>query len=408
MQPDYDCVVVGAGLVGAAQAVALSRLGLDVIVVDARAPLPNGPGADVRGLAMAPSSRCVFEQLGLWQRLEQRVMPVRHIHVSDQGRFGFTRLNASDADLDALGYVYPADHLMHTLEEALIEQCEVRWRTEVDGIETLPTAARVLVHGAAGGAEILARLVIGADGLDSRVRNAMGVATHTRDYRQSAIVANLTVQYPRHETAFERFTPQGPLALLPIATGRHVVVRCCADTAADNLMALGDTKFLCELEAGFGHRFGAFTELGKRTAHPLVLNWADRIVDHRVALVGAAANSIHPNGAQGLNLGLRDVASLASCLARAREAGDDIGGESTLAEFARSRKPDHRAVIRFTDGLAQLFSSKLLPLVALRDAAMLILEITPPAKRWLVRRGAGLFAEPTLAHRWVSDAKNAH
>jgi len=405
--PNHDCVVVGAGLVGAAQALALSRIGLDVVVVDARERLPSGSGGDVRGLAIAPSSRGVFEHLGLWQRLAERVMPIRHIHVSDQGRFGFTRMSASDADLDALGYVCPADHLMHTLEAALIEQCEVRWRTEVDGIETLSGAARVRVQGAEGVAEISARLVIGADGPGSRVRDTIGVATHTRDYRQSAIVANLTVEHPYHETAFERFTPQGPLALLPIETGRHVAIRCCPDTAADRLMALDDRQFLCELEAGFGHRFGAFTDLGKRTAHPLILNWADRIVDHRVALVGAAANNIHPNGAQGLNLGLRDVASLANCLARARAAGDDIGGESTLAEFALNRQPDHRAVVRFTDGLAQLFSSRLLPLAVLRDAAMVFFDITPAAKRWLIRRGTGLFAEQaTLAHGSLRNVKS--
>lgn len=400
MQPDYDCVVVGAGLVGAAQALALGRLGFKVAVVDPRRASRETPGGDVRGLALAPSSRRVFQQLGLWQALAARVMPIRHIHVSDQGRFGFTHLSAADVALDALGYVCPADHLLLTLETALEEQCEVYWETEVADIDPVDDAVHVGLRGAAGTQSVSARLVVGADGLESRVRDVIGVATQTRDYQQSAIVANLTVEHPQHETAFERFTRAGPLALLPIASGRHVAVRCCTSGTAEELLAQSEERFLAQLEAGFGNRFGTFSELGARRGHRLVLSWAERIVDRRAVLVGAAANSIHPNGAQGLNLGLRDVAGLSACLARARRCGGDIGGEQCLMEFARARKADHRAVIRFSDGLAQLFSTRL-PLVgALRDCAMLALDITPPAKRWLIRRASGLFAEAGIANGW--------
>jgi 2-octaprenyl-6-methoxyphenol hydroxylase len=393
VRSDYDCVVVGAGPVGAAQALALKRLDLNVAVIDTRAPLRKAPGDDARGLALAPSSRRVFEELGLWAVLAERVMPIRHIHVSDQGRFGFTRLSAADVDLEALGYVCPADHLLQTLERALVDRCEVRWGTEVDGIETGSELARVRVKDAVGMAEISARLLIGADGVRSRVRQAIDVTTHSRDYRQSAVVANLSLEHPCHETAFERFTPAGPLALLPVATDRHVAVRCCATAGVEEMLDLTDARYLAELEAGFGHRFGAFSDLGHRTAHPLTLTWSDRVVDHRVALVGAAANCIHPNAAQGLNLGLRDVAGLAACVRRTLSTHGDIGAEACLSDFAGGRRADHRAVIRFTDGLAQVFSTRLPPLGVLRDAAMLAIDMTPPAKRWLIRRAAGLFAE---------------
>jgi 2-octaprenyl-6-methoxyphenol hydroxylase len=400
VQPDHDCVVVGAGLVGAAQAFALSRLGLNVAVIDTRGPLQEAAGGDVRGLALAPSSRHVLQRLDLWDALAMRVMPIRHIHVSDQGRFGFTRMSARDVHLDALGYVCPADHLLHALETALTGRCEVHWRTEIGAIDTATDHVRIGLQGVGGTREVRARLVIGADGSRSRVREAIDVTTHTRDYRQRAIVANLTVEHPSHETAFERFTRAGPLALLPIARGRHVAVRCCADSAADALLALSDEQFLAELEAGFGNRFGRFSALGTRTSHPLLLSWADCIAARRVVLVGAAANSIHPNAAQGLNLGLRDVAGLAGCLARARGADRDIGDTAVLAEFARGREADHRAVIRLTDALAQLFSNRLPLLGALRDCAMLAIDITPPAKRWLIRRAGGLFAETGLA-QWT-------
>ncbi len=396
MQPDYDCVVVGAGLVGAAQALALSRHNLKVAVIEVREPLRGKAGGDVRGLALAPSSRRVIEGLDLWSKLVSRTQPIRHIHISDQGRFGFTRLNATDIDIDALGYVCPADDLLNVFENALIEQCEVSWKTEVNEIDTAPDIVRIRLGGESGASEITARLLIGADGIRSRVREAIGVATHARDYRQCAIVANLSLEYPVHETAFERFTETGPLALLPLAGGRHVAIRCCADTDVEALLKISDEQYLNELEAGFGYRFGRFSDLGRRRSHKLILGWADRVVDHRVALVGAAANTIHPNGAQGLNLGLRDVAGLANAVEHSRRTGGDVGGEETLSEFARKRRTDQHDVIRFTDGLAQVFSSKLPLLGPLRDIAMVATDISPSAKRWLIRRASGLFAESSL------------
>jgi len=401
VQPDYDCVVVGAGLIGAAQALALSRNNLKVAVVDIREPLRGEAGGDVRGLALAPSSRRVIEGLDLWPKLAPRIVPIRHIHISDQGRFGFTRLNAADVDLDALGYVCPADDLLNVFEAALVEQCEVSWKTEVDGIDIAPDIARVRLRGESGATEITTRLVIGADGMGSPVREAIGVATQTRDYRQCAVVANVSLQYPVHETAFERFTVSGPLALLPLAGGRHVAIRCCGDTAVDELLKTSDEQYLNQLERGFGYRFGKFSDLGKRRSHKLVLGWADRVVDQRVALVGAAANTIHPNGAQGLNLGLRDVAVLADSVERSQRTGGDIGGEECLSDFARQRVNDQRDVIRFTDGLAQIFSSKLPLLGPLRNIAMVATDISPASKRWLIRRASGLFAESSLASAGV-------
>lgn len=392
MQPDYDCVVVGAGLVGAAQALALHQRDLSVLVIEARQPLSQVPGGDVRGLALAPSSRQIIEALGLWSLLAGQLALIRHIHVSDQGRFGFTHISADDVDIEALGYVCPADHLLRVFETALVERCAVRWGTELTSIDVGSDCARIRLKGESGPAEITARLVIGADGMHSRVRDAIGIATHQRDYRQSAIIANLNVQHPVPDTAFERFTPCGPLALLPLVSGRHVAVRCCADADLDRLVGLNDEQYLTELEAGFGHRFGALRDIGQRRTHKLVLQWADRVAEHRLALVGAAASTIHPNGAQGLNLGLRDVAELATCVGRVRSRGGDIGDAVCLADFADKRRVDRRDVIRFTDGMAQIFSSKLPLLGAMRDMAMLAIDVSPLAKRCLTRRATGLLS----------------
>ena len=390
MQPDYDCVVVGAGLVGAAQALALRQHDLSVLVIEARQPLSGQAGGDVRGLALSRSSRQLIEALGLWPLLSGQIAPIRYIHVSDQGRFGFTHLSADDVGIDALGFVCPADHLLHVIEAALIEQCEVRWGTRLGSIDTGSAFAQIRLDGGAGPADITTRLVIGADGMHSRVREATGTVVHQRDYRQSAIVANLDLQYPVPETAFERFTASGPLALLPLASGRHVAVRCCADTDFERLAGLSDKQHLDELETGFGHRFGAFSNMGQRRTHKLVLQWADRVVEHRVALVGAAANTIHPNGAQGLNLGLRDVAGLAGCVGRVRSVDGDIGDLACLSDFATERRADQRDVIRFTDTMAQVFASKIPFIGPLRDVVMLATDLSPLSKRRLIRRATGM------------------
>ncbi|MDA0823119.1 MAG: FAD-dependent monooxygenase [Proteobacteria bacterium] len=394
MQLDYDCVVIGAGLVGAAQALALRRLGLSVAVVESRRPFIAGTLGDTRGLALAPSSRNLFETLKLWPTLNTRVTRIRHIHVSDQGRFGATRLSADDVGIEALGYVCPADHLLATLESALIADAKVYWETSLENVSTSGTAAKVSLRHALGDTEILTRLLIGADGPHSKLRNLVGITSRNRDYRQSAIVANLDVQYPELETAFERFTRSGPLALLPLDQGRHVAVRCCANSEVESWLAIGDEEFLAELEIGFGHRFGSFSHLSQRSAHDLSLNWASEIVADRIALVGAAANSIHPNGAQGLNLGLRDVSGLANAIEQALERNADIGGSECLRAFSDRRRSDQRAVVRFTDSIAQLFATSLPPIGILRNLAMFALEVTPAAKRCLIRRATGAFDEP--------------
>ncbi|MFT4581341.1 MAG: 2-octaprenyl-6-methoxyphenol hydroxylase [Gammaproteobacteria bacterium] len=393
MQLDYDCVVIGAGLVGAAQALALRQLGLSVAVVDARRPFVPSALSDARGLALAPSSRHLFDALKLWPTLSARVTRIRHIHVSDQGRFGATRLNADDVGIEALGYVCPADHLLATLESAITADTKVYWETSLENVSRSPTAAKIRLRNAHGETEISARLVIGADGQHSKVRNLAGITSRNRDYQQSAIVANLDVQYPEPETAFERFTRNGPLALLPLEQGRHVAVRCCANSDVQSWLTMGNEEFLAELEIGFGHRFGSFTQLSARSAHALSLNWAPQIVAERIALVGAAANNIHPNGAQGLNLGLRDVSGLARAIEQALDRNADIGSAECLGVFSEARRSDQRAVVRFTDSMAQIFTTSLPPIGVLRNLAMLALEVTPAAKHWLIRRATGAFDE---------------
>ena len=379
----------------------MQRLGLSVLVIDARKPLGGNPGGDVRGLALAPSSRNILAGLGVWPALAGYVVPVEEVRVSDQGGFGAVRLHARDVAFEALGYVCPADRLMHVFEAALVDAVPVRWETTIDNINVVDEAAVLSLRH--GGIEetITTALVVGADGAGSRVRELSGIRTKTRDYHQHAVVANLHVTGIEPHTAYERFTSQGPLALLPIGRERHVAVRCCAEAELERLLRLDDDAYAAELLRGFGSRFGKFSALGKRTHHPLRLARAERITAARVVLVGAAANCIHPNGAQGLNLGLRGVAALAAVLRRDPDA--DPGAATRLATYADSRAADQREVLRLTDTLAQVFASRLPLIPALRNAAMVAFDIVPPAKRWMIRRACGLFGETPLAE-WSPEA----
>ena len=377
-------------MVGAAAALGLGRLGLRVLVVEPRQADPLEKRIDPRGLALAPATRHVLEWLQAWAPLTAFVQPIRAIHVSEQGRFGFTHLHAEDAALDALAYVCPADQLAATLEAAVDKAVEVRRGARIDNVSAQRDDMRVSITASGHAIEVTARLLVAADGSMSPVRQMLGIDTVARDYAQTAIVANVDVADAPDATAFERFTRQGPLALLPVAPHRHVTVRCVASADAAAYAALSDHDYMAEFNAAFGHRFSGFRNLGERVYHPLRMHHATTLTGARSLLLGAAATGIHPNAAQGLNLGFRDVAELVGSVRRALHENIDIGNETVLADYAGRRLPDQRAVVRFTDTLAQVFSTRLPFIRPVCGIAMTALDLCAPAKRTFIRRAAGL------------------
>lgn len=402
MLREVDCVIVGAGLAGATLAVGLAELGLQVVTVDARSRTPAAPGRDVRGLALAPATRHLLARLGLWPALAPDANALTDIVVSDRGQFGSAHLRARDLGMPALGWVCPADRLLAHLDAALmnLSGCTTCWHASVDDIE--PGAERVtldIVHADSDERErVDTRLLVAADGLHSAVRRHFDIAVSSRDYGQTAIVANADVERPQPHTAFERFTRDGPLAVLPLGERRVVVVRTARSDEVPTLMHLSDTDFLSDVQQRFGQRLGRFSALGERRSHALSLKRAQALTAPRTVLVGNAANTIHPNGAQGLNLGLRDVATLLDCVATALDRGEDIGSVSLLEDYARRRRPDQDRTVGFSDGLARLFGLDLAPLNALRGAALLACDLLPPLKHALMWRLMGLRGE---ANPWL-------
>lgn len=403
MSSDCEVIIVGGGAVGACLALALAEAGVAVAVIEPSPPAPAGAGGAGRVLALARGTCRILRGLGLWEALRPGATPIRRLHVSDRGRFGFTRIEARDLGLESLGYVVPAALLGEALHAALqrADGVELLCPARAEGVAIEPDAATVEVRGGpekAAARRLRGRLLVAADGGRSQVRATLGISARERHYPQEALVCRVTPALAHAGTAWERFTPEGPLALLPLAGEQCGLIWTVAPQRAAHLAALPEAEFLAALEAAFGTRLGGFRAAGARQRHPLVLIESREQVRPRLVVAGNAAHTLHPVAAQGLNLSLRDVAVLAQVLADAVAAGGDPGAPSTLEGYLRWRRPEQRLVTRFTDSLVWLFGARGALLAGARDAGMIGLDLLPPLKTALARRAMGLAGrQPRLA-----------
>jgi 2-octaprenyl-6-methoxyphenol hydroxylase len=392
MASDSDILIVGGGLVGASLACALGQAGLKVTLVEAT-PFKSGQraGYDERSIALAQGSQRIFSAMGLWSDLADKVCPIHTIHVSDRGRFGFTRLQREQEGVPALGYVASARVLGEALMRAIERLPGVQmlapaqltdFKISTSGVDaTLQVDGREVGH--------TARLLVAADGVQSSVREQLGIATRQWEYGQTAVIANVTPQCAHRNVAYERFTDSGPMALLPLPEDHCALVWTLRSQQVEEIMALDDAQFLARLQQRFGYRLGRFTKAGRRSAFPLQLLRAKESVRPRLALIGNAVHTLHPVAGQGFNLGLRDVAALAEVVIDAQRDGGDIGDDRVLKRYADWRAADQRRVVAFTDSMVRIFSQSLPPVTLLRDAGMLALDLCPPAKRWFGRLTMG-------------------
>jgi 2-octaprenyl-6-methoxyphenol hydroxylase len=386
----YDVVIIGGGLVGGSLACALGAAGLKVCVIEAVAEDARAqPSYDERVIALSWGSRLILEGIGLWSALDDGAAPIRQVHVSDRGHFGFARLDHRDEGVEALGYVVPAALLGRAIRAGLSRVdvfCPARlvgFRVQAHGVDmemVLNRDSRLL----------RGRLLVGADGGDSSIRRRLGFSVQERNYGYDALITTVKVDRPRPGVAFERFTDTGPLAMLPMRDGRYSVVWTTAERERDALLSLGDEAFVRRLQARFGYRLGRLSQPGRRLTYPLKLLLARAPVRERVALIGNAAHTLHPVAGQGLNLGLRDVALLAEVLVDAVRAGRDPGGASALEHYRRQRGRDQASVASATDALARLFVNPWLPLRIARDLGMVGVDLLPGIRQLLLRRFMGL------------------
>lgn len=391
MDYDYDLVIVGGGLVGGSLALALRDAPLRIAVVEALSAEDrhNSPAGN-RALALARGSAQLLNTLGVWAEVAPEAMAIQHIHVSDRGHFGKTRLHAADKNVDALGYVAVArgleDAIEHGLQQLPVTQiCPAR----IMGLKAGRDGVCLSLKHHGDSLNLTAKLVVAADGGNSTVRSLLGIEQDVRDYGQTAIVTEIRTAKDNGHTAYERFTSSGPLAVLPLERRKCSVVWTLKHEDAAELLAQSEAEFTEKLQAAFGYWLGKIELAAPRQGFPLKLIRAERMVDERVVLIGNAMHQIHPVAGQGFNLGLRDAALLAEWLRAQAGFGADIGDWDFLHRYAEARGQDLAKVIRFTDSLVRVFSTDFPPLALARNLALLALDRLPPAKRLLARHAMG-------------------
>ncbi len=367
-------LIVGAGPVGAVCALALAQQGVAAHVIEAQ---PADARADTRILALSHGSRLILERLGVWALLADAT-PITRIHVSQRGALGVARLDAGEVGVPALGYVLPYASLTAALKSALAEaDIAVDYGVAVDRIESGAQAATV--H-AADGRSLAAPLVVVADG--GRGETAPE-PKFERNYDQMAVVCEVETELPHANLAYERFTPEGPAALLPKGDG-YALVWTARREDAERIALLPDGEFLAALYRHFGGRQGRFLAATPRKTFPLKLAYTGSGAANRVVRIGNAAQTLHPVAGQGFNIGLRDAWELASLCGDTAAA--ELGGAAMLATYARGRRVDVLGGLGFTDFLVRAFSNDLAPLRHARGLGLLALEALPPLKRFVARR----------------------
>lgn len=391
---DYDIIIAGGGMIGTSLALALQPLKLRVAVVEAVARgATQQPSFDDRSTALSRSSQRMFEAMGLWPEIVAASTPIHHIHVSDKGRFGFAHIDAEEQQVEALGYVVINRVLGQVLQQALAEADNVEFvcPARITAVKTGDSRVTAVLDDVAGNRELTGHLLVAADGANSAVREMVGISARRVDYAQWAIIGNLLPEQSPANRAFERFTEDGPIAMLPIADERAAFVWMHSPDAAREHLELDDATFTVRLQAAFGQRLGRFSRIGQRAAYPLALTKANGLIGRRAVVVGNAAHGLHPVAAQGFNLGLRDVAALCDCIADGRSAGsDDPGDAAVLESYAEWRKSDQAKVVHFTDGLVNLFADTRPPVRVLRNAAMIGFDLVPGVRRLFARHTMGL------------------
>ena len=388
MTDRHDVVIVGGGLVGASLAIALARQGVEVGLVEA-APAGQMPAVfDQRNLSFAAATVNALTALGVMQQLRTPTGPIRRIHISRQGDFGRVRLEAQDYGRATFGQVVVARDFGEALEARLAGLSQLTRYRPARFVDFAPDEAghRALrIADAEGERTLHARLVVAADGTRSAVRAALGIGVDEHDYGQTLLVARVRATQAPDGTAYERLGDDGPTALLPRGDRHWGVVHGVAREQAETVAALDDAAWLARLQHAVGWRIGRLVASGERSAYPIVRVVAQRLVADRAVVLGNAAQTIHPIGAQGFNLGLRDALTLAEEIAR----GDDPGATSRLAAYAARRREDRERTLAFSDGLARLTANPSPLLKPVRSAGLVAMEAQPSLQALLVGGAMG-------------------
>ncbi|MGB0458999.1 MAG: 2-octaprenyl-6-methoxyphenyl hydroxylase [Porticoccaceae bacterium] len=395
----FDITIVGGGMVGLSLALLLAAQDRwKVLVLESKAINAEGvpqysASFDARSTALSWSSRCIFQKMGIWRKISQHAQDILSIHVSDRGHFGMTRLEAEEAGVDALGYVVENSWLGAVLMQQVSEAniC-LKGDAAVNAITPKADSMQLEIDIEGQHQQIDSKLLVVADGADSACAKMLGINQHSKAYNHSAIIANISLDQAHNKVAYERFTDQGPMALLPLKdfnnSHRCALVWTQPTDQVQQLMAVDDSAFLEALQARFGHRLGLFKQVGERVSYPLALTTSEEQVRRRLVVVGNAAHSLHPVAGQGFNLSLRDIECLAQCL-KDQPQITDVGALEPLLGYQKQRDSDQRNTLMFTDNLSKLFGLTS-PSIALgRNSGLLMMDLVPTLRNQFAHFGMG-------------------
>ena len=390
-QHQFDVIVVGAGMVGAALALALGRHDFKVALVDAHAPQLEWPqdGYDIRVSAITRASQQVFESLDAWSVMQaERISPYRDMHVWDAGGDGVIHFDSAEIGEPDLGHIIENRVIIKGLHRRLAEQKNITafWPRRSTKLDLNASQARLLLE---DGTELHARLLVGADGARSWVRQQAGISVKGWDYDQVALVTWVKPEMFHQETAWQRFLATGPLAFLPLTEGYCSIVWSTSPAHAAQLQAMEPDRFAQELQAAFENKLGAIETVGPRAMFPLRSFETQHYILPRLALVGDAAHTIHPLAGQGVNLGLADMASLVQVLIEAQQQQRDIGSEKILRRYERWRRADNRSMLLAMDGFKRLFSTEQSLLRWVRNLGLNLTDRSLPIKRLIMHQALG-------------------
>ena len=377
MQKD-NIIIVGGGPVGSVLALALQQQGMSFTMLEAR--VKGASHADTRALALSYGSRLILEQLGIWDAVAAKATAINTIHISQRGGFGRTKLNAADHNMPAIGYVLPYGALTQALD-AVLDTTNIVYEAEATAIKTLPDVSEVTFTLNNQSQTMQSSLLIVADGGRS-LGEIKGIKKETKEYGHNALVSKVRAELPHNHIAYERFTPSGPMALLPNGEAGFSLVWTGEKASIDALLTLDDDAFLTQLHVAFGDRVGKFLTIEKRMSFPLKLSTLKPSTVPHLVIIGNAAQTMHPVAGQGFNVGLRDAWTLADLIINTPQAG--LGSLSMLDAYSKQRQRDTRGGILFTDFLVNMFSNDVIGLGAMRGAGLGLLELINPAKKLLV------------------------
>ncbi len=392
----FDAAIVGGGLVGLACAEALAQAGFRVLALEAHSPQLAAQSAyDDRTLVVGAAARHFWQNLGIWPVVAAEAVPITSVHVSQRGHFGSALFRASELGVDALGHVVEARRVGLALLERVQENPRITWLSPASlqafaVRDTGETTAVELIFDHQGEKHTAQTgVLLAADGARSSIRDQLGLETRSHDYKKTAVICNVSTEKPHQGQAFERLTPDGPVAMLPFRGGRCGFVWSMPRQQAETLLSGDDATFLQAAQERFGYRLGRFTRVGKRSSYPLHRIEVPQQVSPGVVLMGNAAHTLSPVSAQGLNLAVRDIAQLVDTMTQARAQGQSLGDLTVLNNYQQARSADQHATVQYTDDLMRWFAIDAFPVPTLRSAAILASGLSPALQARLFRHGSG-------------------